>query len=158
MTSPFQHHLVTRRPVLTTTYREGPSSSNRPPPGIRRRGAPLRSSYVDAGVPAVEASPRASGPSLSGRLPAIVVICLATAACDTTSIAGLNVRAEPTTDSAVVASIDRVDTHIGIDCFVYGEPVHGDPVWYRIDRPHSGYVTNYYVDTGGDGLAGTLSC
>lgn len=109
------------------------------------RSAPLRSSTADARRPA-------------GRVLVAVGVCLATAACDTTSIAGLNVRAQPTTAGAVVATIDRADTHVGIDCFVYGEPVHGDPVWYRINRPHSGYVTNYYVDTGGDGLAGTPSC
>lgn len=96
--------------------------------------------------------------SPAARLSLVVGVCLLATGCDTTSVSGLNVRAGPTTLSPVVATIDRVDTGIGIDCFVYGEPVHGDPVWYRIDRPHSGYVTNHYVDTGGDGLADIPSC
>ncbi len=94
----------------------------------------------------------------AARLPITVGVCLLVTGCDTTSVSGLNVRAEPTTASPVVASIDRVETGVGIDCFVYGEQIHGDPVWYRIDRPHSGYVTNYYVDTDGEGLAGVPSC
>ncbi len=41
---------------------------------------------------------------------------------------------------------------------MYGEPVHGDTVRYRIARPYAGYVTNHYIDTSGDTSADTPSC
>lgn len=79
-------------------------------------------------------------------------------ACERTSIDGLNVRAAPTTASEVVGTIDEVDTSVRIECYTAGEPVRGDPVWYRISRPVDGYVTNYYVTTTGDVLAREDAC
>lgn len=90
----------------------------------------------------------------------VTIVCCGAAvvACEQTSIDGLNVRTEPTTDAAVVASITEVDTPVVIECYTRGAPVHGDPVWYRISSPYEGYVTNYYVSTSGDVLAREDAC
>jgi uncharacterized protein YraI len=92
------------------------------------------------------------------RLGAIAAAVTLVGACQETSIAGLNVRAGPSTTSAVVASLGESGTAVTIACHTRGEPVHGDPVWYRITRPHTGYVTNYYIRTNGDILEREPSC
>lgn len=94
----------------------------------------------------------------TARITGITVACMLTVACQSTSIPGLNVREQPTTSSPVVASIDDTGTRVDITCYIHGEPVHGDTVWYRIDSPHRGYVTNYYVRTTGDVLSRTARC
>lgn len=81
-----------------------------------------------------------------------------TTACQTTSIPGLHVRAQPSTASPVVATVERSGTYVRIDCFVRGESVSGDTVWYRISSPHDGYVTNYYIRTNGNILATKPRC
>lgn len=103
---------------------------------------------------------RTAGPRLrrAGRLGAVAAAVAVVSACQSTSIEGLNVRAGPSTSSAVVASLDEAGTPVTIACHTLGEPVHGDPVWYRITRPHAGYVTNYYVRTTGDVLEREPSC
>ncbi len=88
----------------------------------------------------------------------IVAAAALTTACQTTSIPGLHVRAQPSTASPVVATVERSGTYVRIDCFVRGEPVNGDTVWYRISSPHDGYVTNYYVRTNGNILATKPRC
>lgn len=87
------------------------------------------------------------------RVVVLTACAAAVVACERTSIYGLNVRAEPTTASAVVGSIPEVDTRVEIECYTRGEPIYGDTVWYRISEPIGGYVTNYYVETTGDVLA-----
>lgn len=88
----------------------------------------------------------------------MIVACAVLVACDQTSIDELNVRAEPTTSSPVVATIPEVDTGVRITCHTRGEAVRGDTVWYLIESPVRGYVTNYYVRTSGDVLARRPAC
>lgn len=98
---------------------------------------------------------RAPIPARRRQVLVLMAVCVLTTACQSTSIPGLNVRVRPTTSSPVVASIDRTGTRVEIECVADGEPVHGDTVWYRISRPSTGYVTNYYVRTDGNVLADT---
>ena len=75
------------------------------------------------------------------------------AACQSSTVSGLNIRAEPTTASPVIGNVGSAGTAITVDCFVRGESIHGDTVWYRITSPDSGYVTDYYVSTDTGNLA-----
>lgn len=75
----------------------------------------------------------------------VALACLLVAACQNTSIPGLNVRAGPTTASAVVATIPESGTPVRIACWTYGEPVYGDARWFRLTGPEVGWVTHYYI-------------
>lgn len=121
--------------------------------------ANARRGHVDPTRPVVTGS-WAAGPRLRRvvRLGAVAAAVALVCACENTSIAGLNVRAGPSTTTGVVASLGESGTDVTIACHTRGEPVHGDPVWYRITRPHAGYVTNYYIRTSGDVLERTPSC
>ena len=84
----------------------------------------------------------------TSRSPQLVAIMLATvcvSACQETTVSGLNVRAAPTTASAVVANMNRAGTAVAIDCYTRGQSIYGQTIWYRITQPHKGYVTAYYV-------------
>ena len=82
-------------------------------------------------------------------VPAVCAVALV-AACSRTSIPGLAVRAEPTTGAPVVATIPESGTPVRVRCWVRGDAVSGDRVWYRIASPHEGWVTNYYIRSNGD--------
>jgi uncharacterized protein YraI len=82
------------------------------------------------------------------------VLALAcTAACHSTTAAGLNVRAGPSTSSKIVARMSGAGTAVYIDCYTRGQSIYGQTIWYRITAPHKGYVTAYYVraDSGAAG-------
>jgi uncharacterized protein YraI len=104
--------------------------------------------------------PWTAGPRLrrAVRIGTIAVTAALLGACQNTSIDGLNVRSGPSTSSAVVATIDDSGTAVTIDCHTSGEAVRGDTVWYRITRPYTGYVTNYYIRTNSDVLEREPSC
>jgi hypothetical protein len=88
------------------------------------------------------------GPRRTGRAPQLVAIMLAAAcvsACQSTTVAGLNVRAAPSTSSKVVARMSSAGSAVSIDCYTHGQSIYGQTMWYRIAAPHRGYVTAYYV-------------
>jgi Bacterial SH3 domain len=93
------------------------------------------------------------GRSIAGRIhrsPRLVVVLLAvvcTSACHSTAVDRLNVRAEPTTASRVIDNLDIAGTSVMVDCFVHGQAIHGNTLWYRIDQPRTGYVSGYYVNS-----------
>ena len=95
------------------------------------------------------------------RSPQLVAIMLATvcvSACQETTVSGLNVRAAPTTASAVVANMNRVGTAVYIDCYTRGQSIYGQTIWYRITQPHKGYVTAYYVRTDSGAVGPKRAC
>ncbi len=75
----------------------------------------------------------------------LVVVC--TSACGSTTVPGLNVRAGPTTASAIVGRLSTAGTGVVVQCYTHGEAIHGQTLWYRIAAPRVGYVTAYYVRT-----------
>ncbi len=89
----------------------------------------------------------------SARLVGALLAFVCAAACESSTVSGLNIRAEPTTASPVIGNVGSAGTAITVDCFVRGESIHGDTVWYRITSPDSGYVTDYYVSTDTGNLA-----
>ena len=83
-----------------------------------------------------------------GRAPQLVAIIVAAAcvsACQSTTVAGLNVRAAPSTSSKIVARMSSAGSAVSIDCYTHGQSIYGQTMWYRIAAPHRGYVTAYYV-------------
>lgn len=94
---------------------------------------------------AAVAARRRTAASLATATLGLVVLT----ACQDTSISGLNVRARPTTQSAVVATLGRTGTKVEIACKVTGQAIHGEATWYRITSPARGYVTHYYVNSPG---------
>jgi uncharacterized protein YraI len=87
----------------------------------------------------------------------LAAIGMLLAGCAQTSIPRLSVRSGPGRGYQVVASIPDSGTAVAVTCWLRGAPVHGDRVWYRIESPRSGYVTNYYISKPGD-YAGAPHC
>ncbi len=83
---------------------------------------------------------------------------MCTAACQSTTVPVLNVRARPTTGSAVVGKLSGTGTALTIDCFTRGQAIHGQTLWYRITQPRVGYVTAYYVRTDSSVRANMRAC
>jgi hypothetical protein len=91
---------------------------------------------------------RERSPRRTGRAPQLVVIMVAAmcvSACQSTTVAGLNVRAAPSTSSKIVARMSSAGSAVSIDCYTHGQSIYGQTMWYRIAAPHRGYVTAYYV-------------
>lgn len=79
------------------------------------------------------------------RLAALCVAITVTAACQATSVPGLNIRARATTTSPVIGSISEAGTRVGVICSVRGASILGNDLWYRISTPRRGYVASYYI-------------
>ena len=79
------------------------------------------------------------------QLVAIMVAAACVSACQSTTVAGLNVRAAPSTSSKIVARMSSAGSAVSIDCYTRGQSINGQTMWYRITAPHRGYVTAYYV-------------
>jgi uncharacterized protein YraI len=87
------------------------------------------------------------------------VLALAcTAACHSTTAAGLNVRAGPSTSSKIVARMGSAGTAVNIDCYTRGQSIYGQTIWYRITAPHKGYVTAYYVRADSSAAGAKRAC
>lgn len=112
---------------------------------------PAVAHVADTADPADGAGPRRS--HRSARLVAALLAMVCASACESSTVSGLNIRSEPTTASPVIGNVGSAGTAIMVDCFVRGESIHGDTVWYRITSPDSGYVTDYYVSTDTGNLA-----
>ena len=80
----------------------------------------------------------------------LVAVGVLLAGCAQTSVPDLNVRSGPGPGHRVTGMISGSGTAVQITCWSYGEPVHRDRVWYRINSPKTGYVTGYYISTGGE--------
>lgn len=91
------------------------------------------------------------------RTGVVLLVLGALAGCTRTTIDGLQVRSGPGTGNGVVAEIPRSGTPVRVTCWSRGEPVLGDTVWYRINGPEVGWVTNYYVRSTSD-FGGRPAC
>jgi hypothetical protein len=85
-------------------------------------------------------------------------LALVLTGCGRTTIPGLHIHSGPSTSSRANGTLGQAGSAVDVRCWTRGEAVHGHTVWYRVSRPSAGYVTSYFVDTGGDGLAGTPAC
>jgi uncharacterized protein YraI len=118
-----------------------------------------------AALPAVENGspdePEVGAARRSVRSPQLIALVLAlacTAACQSTTVSGLNVRAGPSTSSKIVARMSGAGTAVYIDCYTRGQSIYGQTIWYRITQPHKGYVTAYYVRTDSGAVGPKRAC
>ncbi len=71
-----------------------------------------------------------------------------------TAATSLTVRAAPTVDAPVLGYV-KARGYVTIECTTYGDSVKGPQgvqtsLWDRISRPFAGYVSDAFVDTGGE--------
>ena len=92
------------------------------------------------------------------QLVAVILALACTAACQSTTVPGLNVRAGPSTSSKIVARMSSAGTTVYIDCYTRGQSIYGQTIWYRITQPHTGYVTAYYVRTDSGAIGPKRAC
>jgi hypothetical protein len=75
-----------------------------------------------------------------------------------TVVKGLAVRKAASSTSLKRASLGVAGTKVTVRCYVVGESVAGDAVWYRITAPRSGMVAGFYLNTGRDPATGISRC
>lgn len=75
-----------------------------------------------------------------------------------TLVRSVNVRSEPRLSARITGHLGRKGAKVVINCFATGSPVLGNPVWYHLEQPRSGYVTSYYLDSHYDPVAGLGRC
>jgi hypothetical protein len=111
---------------------------------------------ADGSPEPAEPTPRRTG--RSPQLVAIVVAALCVSACQSTTVAGLNVRAGPSTSSKIVAKMSSAGSSVYIECYTRGQSIYGQTIWYLISQPHKGYVTAYYVRTDSGAVGPKRAC
>jgi hypothetical protein len=79
------------------------------------------------------------------RVVALLLAVVFVSACQSTTVDGLRIRAQPTTASPIMGSMGIAGASVIPDCFIRGEAIHGNTTWYRISEPRRGYVSGYYV-------------
>jgi Bacterial SH3 domain len=125
---------------------------------IRRRLAAVAAAGVAAGGVGSLAAPAlaSAAPAASSRAQAAT----ATAAAHVyrTQATGLRVRARATTKSRVLGVLGKAGSKVTVNCYVLGQPIVGDAVWYHITKPKTGYVAGFYLNTGRDPAAGIVRC
>jgi hypothetical protein len=75
-----------------------------------------------------------------------------------TLVTGLAVREAASTTSLKRAVLGAAGTRVRVRCFVVGQSVGGDNVWYMISAPRAGLVVGFYLNTGNDPAIGVPGC
>ncbi len=75
-----------------------------------------------------------------------------------TVVPDLHFRALPTAFSRRLATLRRMGTAVTVTCWMYGQSINRDPVWYRTVAPIRGFVTGQHLDTGQDPANGVPRC
>ena len=81
----------------------------------------------------------------------------------TRTIASVNMRAQPNTESSIIINIAS-GTVVALGCWAGGESINGDNIWYEVERDEDypvgpmGFVSGYWLDTGKDPLQSLRAC
>jgi hypothetical protein len=75
-----------------------------------------------------------------------------------TLVAGVHIRYWPTAFATRLATLGRMGSKVRVTCYVLGESVTGDDVWYHVTRPISGFVSGSHLNTGHDPAYQIPSC
>jgi hypothetical protein len=67
-----------------------------------------------------------------------------------TLVRGVHIRYWPTTRARRLATLGRMGSKVTITCYVSGQRVDGDSVWYHSVRPLAGFVAGTNLNTGRD--------
>jgi hypothetical protein len=72
--------------------------------------------------------------------------------------ASLRIRTAPSIGATISGYLAKVGSMVIINCYVFGSPIFGDPVWYHTMSPATGYVTGRFLNTGGDPAPAVPRC
>jgi hypothetical protein len=75
-----------------------------------------------------------------------------------TLVKGVHVRYWPTAMATRLATLGRVGSRVTVDCYVAGQKIDGDAIWYHVTRPVAGFVAGRYLNTGEDPAYGIPAC
>jgi hypothetical protein len=77
-----------------------------------------------------------------------------------TKVNGLHVRTQPNTarGSRVVTTLARAGTRVAVSCYLLGQSVNRDRVWYRTVTPAGDYVSGHYLRVAHEPAAGVARC
>jgi hypothetical protein len=75
-----------------------------------------------------------------------------------TKVAGLYVRSGPSTTKKSVGRLGKVGSTVVLTCWVKGQNIRGDVIWYYTIKPFVGYVAGRYLNTGSDPAKGVPHC
>jgi hypothetical protein len=75
-----------------------------------------------------------------------------------TLVAGVHIRYWPTAFATMLATLGRMGSKVTVSCYVLGEAISGDDVWYHVTKPVSGFVSGSHLNTGHDPAYRIPSC
>ena len=75
-----------------------------------------------------------------------------------TNVADVTVYSQPRTTSSSVGGLGAAGSQVTVDCYVVGQRVRGDRIWYHATAPTVGYVAGKYLHTGHDPARGVWRC
>jgi hypothetical protein len=75
-----------------------------------------------------------------------------------TLLAGVHIRFWPTAFATRLATLGKMGSKVRVTCYVLGESVSGDDVWYHVSKPVSGFVSGSHLNTGHDPAYQIPSC
>lgn len=67
-----------------------------------------------------------------------------------TLVAGVHIRYWPTTLATRLTTLGRMGSKVTVNCYVLGQKVSGDSVWYHSTRPVAGFLAGANLNTGRD--------
>jgi hypothetical protein len=71
---------------------------------------------------------------------------------------GLHIRTGPSMSASVWSVLGAVGSRVAVNCYVLGQSIEGDRVWYHTIAPKYGYVAGLNLDTGHDPAYGVPRC
>jgi hypothetical protein len=75
-----------------------------------------------------------------------------------TLVKGVHVRYWPTTTATRLATLGRVGSTVTVNCYVNGQKISGDVIWYHVTNPLAGFVAGVNLNTGEDPAFGIPAC
>jgi hypothetical protein len=75
-----------------------------------------------------------------------------------TLVTGVHIRYWPTAMATLLATISRVGSRVTVNCYVLGEMIGRDAVWYHVTSPVSGFISGSHLNTGRDPAYGIPAC
>jgi hypothetical protein len=75
-----------------------------------------------------------------------------------TLVKGVHIRYWPTARATRLATLGRVGSIVAVDCYVVGQKIDGDVIWYHVTHPLAGFVAGRNLNTGQDPAYGIPAC
>jgi hypothetical protein len=75
-----------------------------------------------------------------------------------TLVGGVHIRYWPTAFATMLATLGRMGSKVTVSCYVLGQAISGDDVWYHVTKPVSGFVSGSHLNTGHDPAYQIPSC